>query len=295
MASRLRPATDDQYHPRSFHSATPHKKVERFEALKVKFRENKLTIETEIKDWKNSHTKMEVECDQGHKLWLSNCDLVNRLNQSQWPCKHCYQESRDPETTEGRRAAKKLEAAGMEFLRIDPDGRGLIYRCRCEPDVEKHTYAQNILKAEWGAHCVNCQRGVGRFQTKTYTFPSGRQAEIMGWEGSCIDQLLEDYKEEQIDVDSDRIPIIHYLRPNEDGTERKARYFPDIKLPDRIVEVKSVHTYELERENNERKFKAATLTGHDIEVWIFRTEHKLAQKRYYCRSSAAIVCCIDDF
>lgn len=109
------------------------------------------------------------------------------------------------------------------------------------------------------------------FLKKKYIFPSGRVAYVMGYEPECIDLLLNDYKEDEIIVETVDIPTIDYINTK----EQKAVYYPDIMLPDKLIEVKSTYTYNKDLDNNKRKFKACVKKGYNIDVWIFNGKKKL--------------------
>jgi hypothetical protein len=124
-----------------------------------------------------------------------------------------------------------------------------------------------------------------RFSRKEYAFPSGKTAMIMGYEPQCVTTLLETHPEEDIIVTTADIPVIKYLklRKKADGTEFESMgaYYPDILLPDRLIEVKSTYTYSLDVANNERKFKECAKQGHKLELWIYKDAKTLAIKRVY--------------
>ena len=78
---------------------------------------------------------------------------------------------------------------------------------------------------------------------KTYTFPSGRQENVQGYEPLALDYLLKTYHEDNIQVNRKEQPEIWYT----DSENVKHRYFSDIYIPkaNLIVEVKSLWTYRL--------------------------------------------------
>lgn len=78
------------------------------------------------------------------------------------------------------------------------------------------------------------------YNSKEYTFPSGKTVLVQGYEDRALDILLGHYHEDEIDV-HDEVPTITYYTP--DGKEH--RYFPDIHIPSEnlIIEVKSQYTY----------------------------------------------------
>lgn len=118
------------------------------------------------------------------------------------------------------------------------------------------------------------------FNTKDFIFPNGRIEKIRGYEDTCITELLKVYKEDEIIVDPYKIPIISYINES----DKKCLYFPDIMLPDKLIEVKSTYTYQKHKENNERKFKACAESGYDIEVWIYNRKREIVEKKKYKKS-----------
>lgn len=275
------------------HKVLNYKKTERYQTVKEKFLLYKFELLTKLDDWKNAFTKCDVKClkNQDHLLIMSNVDLINKLNQGQGLCKHCYAED---ETREVNRTIRKLKDLGHEFVGFDNDvKRGIFYRCNCA-DTIKHTCFSNVLDDIWEG-CPECRSwGFKSVKRKEYKFPSGRTEYVLGYENWCIDSLLkEGYNEDEIVVLASKIPIIKYLKKYKDGTEREGRYYPDIKLPNRLVEVKSTWTYRSEQENNERKFAETAKQGHTLEVRIYNDKKKLVEKRVYKQLGNIVICFMD--
>ena len=101
---------------------------------------------------------------------------------------------------------------------------------------------------------------------KSYTFPSGKQVLIQGYENYALDKLIESYTEDEIVVGASLVPKIIYKFNN-----KIKRYFPDIHIPkdNLIIEVKSTYTMENELELNLAKRKACIDQGYDFKFWIF--------------------------
>lgn len=130
------------------------------------------------------------------------------------------------------------------------------------------------------------------FSKKEYTFPNGRKAYVRGYEPRCIDLLLQEgNNEKDIIVETCIIPVISYIKLRDDGTEYDAMYFPDIKLPDRLIEVKSTYIYEKDKVNNDRKFKACVKSGYNIDVWIFNGKQELAEIISYSKDGIILIEC----
>lgn len=103
---------------------------------------------------------------------------------------------------------------------------------------------------------------------KIYTFPSGKKSRVQGYEPRCLDILLEEYNEEEISVDAEKMPDIRYYNPRK---KKICRYFPDIFILSKniIIEVKSDFTYEKEKDINISKFKQCVSDGYIVYVYIF--------------------------
>lgn len=113
------------------------------------------------------------------------------------------------------------------------------------------------------------------FKTKEYTFPSGRTAEVQGYEALALDLLLERYPEEVIEPECDgKVPVIDFF-----FEENWCRFFPDIAISgtNRIIEVKSTYWWEEAEERNIAKLHACAAQGYDIEFWIFDNKKKLVE------------------
>lgn len=126
------------------------------------------------------------------------------------------------------------------------------------------------------------------FSKKEYVFPNRRKAYVMGYEPACITTLLNKYKEDDIIVETENIPVIFYNKLKKNKTtgeayEEMGAYYPDILLPNKLVEVKSEYTYQLDPENNERKFRECARLGYELELWIYRNEKTLAIIRTYTK------------
>lgn len=103
------------------------------------------------------------------------------------------------------------------------------------------------------------------FKKKEYIFPKGKKIMLQGYENYALDILIKDgYDEEDVLIDSKRIPTIDYEL--EDGTHF---FYPDIyiKSEKKFVEVKSTYTYSKFENKNLEKLKQ---TNHlNLEYWIF--------------------------
>ena len=90
---------------------------------------------------------------------------------------------------------------------------------------------------------------------------------------SLFDRLItkgkEFFSEEDLEVDKALIPEIWY-----DLNGKHHRYFPDIyiKTENKIIEVKSVYTYRIDKDILDVKKKAVREQGNGYEIWIIENK-----------------------
>lgn len=113
-------------------------------------------------------------------------------------------------------------------------------------------------------------------QFKDYKLPSGKIIKIQGYEHFALDILLGQYSENDILVSNseirNEIGILNYFMDDKDRI-----YIPDIyiKSCNKIIEVKSKWTYEIEIDKNELKKKSCLDNNILFEFWIFNKFGKL--------------------
>lgn len=113
------------------------------------------------------------------------------------------------------------------------------------------------------------------FIFKEYICPNGEIRKIQGFENYALDELFKTFTEEQIITDREKIPTIDYIYEN-----TKHVYFPDIFIPhlNKIIEVKSTWTYNLDIEKLKQKEKYTKEKGYFYEYWIFNSKGSLTIK-----------------
>lgn len=125
------------------------------------------------------------------------------------------------------------------------------------------------------------------FRRKPFKFPSGRIDLVLGYEPRALEELLECYHEDDIITDVWSIPTFEYkrisssLRPLKDKNYVMSTYYPDILLPDKIIEVKSAYLYYKDRVNVINKMKAVVKAGYTCELWVYQDEKHLEFKKSY--------------
>jgi hypothetical protein len=103
---------------------------------------------------------------------------------------------------------------------------------------------------------------------KNYTCPSGNIREVQGYENFALDYLFnKDFNEEDIITDIKEIPNFEYICPYD---KKNHKYFPDIfiKSENKIIEVKSIWTYDVDVPRIESKQQSVKDSGYECEIWI---------------------------
>jgi hypothetical protein len=107
---------------------------------------------------------------------------------------------------------------------------------------------------------------------KIYTFPSGKNVTIQGYESFALDKLLNTYDETQIINKRSEVPRIQY-----EHNKQIHYYFPDIFIPkdNLIIEVKSNYTYKRNLIKNILKAHSVRKLNYNYEIWIFDNKKNL--------------------
>jgi hypothetical protein len=116
------------------------------------------------------------------------------------------------------------------------------------------------------------------YSTKIYTFPSGNDAIVQGYEHFALDILLKTYQEEDFILKRTDMPEIWYF--NSEQPSKIRRYFPDIYIPkdNLIIEIKSTWTFEKNKSEVFDKKKATQYLGYNYEIWIISPKGEIIQK-----------------
>ena len=93
------------------------------------------------------------------------------------------------------------------------------------------------------------------FSYKSYRLPSGKVVSLQGYEPKAMDFLLKNYSESDLFTKNSDIEKLIGKFSYFDDDMKEHRYYPDIyiKSENRIIEVKSDFTYELDIAKNEKK------------------------------------------
>ena len=105
------------------------------------------------------------------------------------------------------------------------------------------------------------------YKLKDFTFPCGNIIKVQGYEPLLLKHLVElNYTYEDIIIDRTKVPQIWYKKDN-----KKHRYYCDAYIPkiNTIYEVKSIWTYEKNKEDTLLKKQACIDAGYLYELFIF--------------------------
>lgn len=119
--------------------------------------------------------------------------------------------------------------------------------------------------------------GKSAYKSYTYTFPSGREESIQGYEKHALDYLLneENIHEDDIIVSRMEVPECWYY----DKDDKKHRYYVDIFIPsqNKCIEVKSIYTADKKGDRIFEKQQALIDIGYQCEIWIYNKKAELVE------------------
>ena len=115
------------------------------------------------------------------------------------------------------------------------------------------------------------------FKRKEYIFPSGRIDSVQGYEPQALDYFITNGgNEDDIITDTNEIEskcgnIFYHFE------DERHRYYPDFYQisTHKIIEVKSIWTFEIQKEKNLKKREACINAGINFEFWIMEENGNL--------------------
>ena len=105
------------------------------------------------------------------------------------------------------------------------------------------------------------------YKCKDYTFPCGTVVKVQGYEPRALNELVaKGYSFVDVCTSRTDVPDIRYSL---EGKEH--RYFTDIFLPreNKVIEVKSTRTYEINTNKTHAKLLACQHQGYNTELWVY--------------------------
>lgn len=201
---------------------------------------------------------MEYECGKGHTTTSTSGNYKNGHR-----CGTCVLNKRRVGI---ERARKLFKDGGCSLLETEYSNceKPMKYICNCG-DVA-YMSLSNFKK---GKRCKRCGIESAKktsFIRKPFSLPSGKTLLLQGYEHYCIKDLLETYSEEEIKHSGSEVPMFRYKL---DGKQH--RYYPDFYIPkdNKIVEVKSVYTWNLEIFRNMEKLRSVERCGYIAELRVY--------------------------
>jgi hypothetical protein len=188
---------------------------------------------------------------------MQNCLVQEKMkatNREEFGCEYPMQNL----DVQAKYKATNIETYGCE----NPIQNITVQNKRKATNLEKFGYEHPMQNAEFFA-----QQKKSGFKRKQYTFSSGKEVSIQGYEAYALNLLVgRAVKEEDLLLGFDEMPQIMY-----EHNKKLHRYYPDIFIPsqNKIVEVKSEYTYNIAQEITHRKIKACHDAGFYAEIWIF--------------------------
>jgi|688.fasta_scaffold127626_2 hypothetical protein len=136
--------------------------------------------------------------------------------------------------------------------------------------------SRETLYKKYGSFCVP-------FDTyKEYVMPSGKIIKYLGYENRAFEYLLLEMSENDFLTPGKNLNSTIGSLKYKDNSGKEYRYYPDIYIPklNKIIEVKSQWTYEINREINDIKGKACKDLGYNFEFWIYtgKSEKQITPK-----------------
>ena len=266
-----------------------------FLAIVAYFKENGCNLLTNKRDYVNSTTKnLKYECKCGEIVENESYQLY--FLSTYKCCQNCRNLVMEHRYTPFADVKKIFDEKDVELLTTEKEYIGanvtkFKYKCQCGETVQNVSYHSFILsKYKQCNECVKrlikktCLERYGyenpmqnsvildtaikkQYNLKDFTFPSGTTIQVQGYEDLALKILLEEkYKEDDIITSRTLMPTFSYAVKN-----KVRKYLPDIfiKSENKIIEVKSNRTFNVQRVQNMLKALSVRKAGYDFEFWIF--------------------------
>jgi hypothetical protein len=117
-------------------------------------------------------------------------------------------------------------------------------------------------------NAIICEKSSKKsFSHKIYTFPSGKEIQVQGYEPFALDELIKTLSEDDIITGCSNVPTIAYA----DAEGKEHNHFPDIFIPsqNKCIEIKSTWTAEKKKDNIFLKQNAGKQLGYTYEIWVY--------------------------
>ena len=113
------------------------------------------------------------------------------------------------------------------------------------------------------------------YNQKPFIFPSGVEIMCQGYEPFALDELIQTTDETDIITGCNNVPRLTYI----DENGKKHYHFVDIfiKSQNKCIEIKSLWTLNIKKDNVLLKQKFAKEQGYEYEIWVFNSKGEKIQ------------------
>lgn len=158
---------------------------------------------------------------------------------------------------------KKISTCNKNYGVDNPTQSQIIKDKTIMTNIEKFGYPHPLQNPEFAEKILE-----SGLQTKKFIMPSGEIYWLRGLEPIVVTELLNSgYLEKDIILRGRQKPVIRYKNPT---NGKISIYYPDIFIPreNKIIEVKSTYTYEIELDKNLAKRDKCIELGYTFEFYI---------------------------
>ena len=174
-----------------------------------------------------------------------------------------------------------LERFGSEhYVTSDHCKQQMLERFGSEYFITSQTYRDYMLKTYGAESAMQCpelfrKAQASSFCRKPYVSPDGKTFMVLGYEGVALDDILRQEGVKTFYAGEDiEIPVFQYI-----GDDDKTHYYyPDVYIPDenRVIEIKSVYTYNREPEKTLCKALKVSET-HLFELRLYNHKKEVVE------------------
>jgi hypothetical protein len=220
-------------------------------------------------------------------------EAFKKQNKEHWNSTHGVDHNMKIEEIKEKARQTSTQNHGVPYKFATPEIKALALAAFLEKNEDpafrkmvRDKYKATCIKRYGVTHTSKCPTIMHKimaasYLTKEFIFPSGRLVGIQGYENFCLTYLMTEEKIEEDDIAAGdyEVPTIKYYYADDDDSHT---YYPDIyiKSQNRIVEVKSEYTYNVNKAKNYAKWYAARDAGYTMDVYIFGKHGKKDKKGY---------------
>ncbi len=196
---------------------------------------------------------------------LQNKEIINKIKETCLNKYGCEHPSQNKEISE-KKMKTCLEKYGVEYVLQNYD---TIQKIK-ETCLEKYGVEHVLQNSEIASKAFK-----NAYNQKTYIFPSGIEINCQGYEPFALDELIQTTEETDIITGCNNVPRLTYL----DENGKKHYHYVDIfiKSQNKCIEIKSLWTLNIQKDNVLLKQKFAKEQGYEYEIWVFNSKGEKIQ------------------